>query len=339
MAAIRQQSATREHGRKRTDTGLDALGIRPQSDVYWNLNTPELYEVIARRGEGLFSAHGALMVDTGEHTGRAAKDKAIVREPSSEDKVFWGEVNKEFPQEKFDAPARPHDGARLGARPVRAGHLRRAQTRATVCLSASSPSWPGTRSSRAPCSSTTTRGAREAQARVHRHQHPELQGRPRDATARAAETFILMDFAQRLVLIGGTSYAGETKKSRLHHPQLPAAAARRDVDALLGERRRRRATWPSSSGSRGRARRLSRPTPSAGSSATTSTAGLTTASSTSRAAATPRSSSSRRRPSPTSIARRACSAPSWRTSSSTRRRASLTSTTPRRPRTRAPPIR
>ncbi|HEX8293851.1 MAG TPA: phosphoenolpyruvate carboxykinase (ATP), partial [Pyrinomonadaceae bacterium] len=101
MAAIKQ-SVAREHGRRRSDVGLDRLGIRPGADVYWNLNTPELYEVIARRGEGFISAHGALMVDTGEHTGRAAKDKAIVREPSSEEKVFWGEVNKDFPAEKFE---------------------------------------------------------------------------------------------------------------------------------------------------------------------------------------------------------------------------------------------
>src|ERR1044071_1294370 len=101
MTAIKW-SVAREQGRRRTDVGLDAVGIRPESTVYWNLNTPELYEIIARRGEGVISAHGALLLDTGEHTGRAAKDKAIVREPSSEEKVFWGEVNKEFPQAAFD---------------------------------------------------------------------------------------------------------------------------------------------------------------------------------------------------------------------------------------------
>src|SRR5205814_9259852 len=95
--------ASREHGRKRTEVGLEALGISAGESVYWNMNTPELYEEVARRGEGVISAHGALIVDTGEHTGRAAKDKAIVREPSSEEKVFWGEVNKEFSPEKFNA--------------------------------------------------------------------------------------------------------------------------------------------------------------------------------------------------------------------------------------------
>ena len=102
MTAIKL-SASREHGRKRTEVGLEALGISARESVYWNMNTPELYEEVARRGEGVISAHGALIVDTGEHTGRAAKDKAIVREPSSEEKVFWGDVNKDFPQSAFNA--------------------------------------------------------------------------------------------------------------------------------------------------------------------------------------------------------------------------------------------
>ena len=49
MTAIKQ-SASREHGRKRTDVGLERVGINPSANVYWNLNTPELYEIIARRG-------------------------------------------------------------------------------------------------------------------------------------------------------------------------------------------------------------------------------------------------------------------------------------------------
>src|SRR5213082_3481081 len=103
MTSLRTQKVTQEHGRKHSSYGLDNYGISEAANVYWNLNTPELYEEIARRNEGIFSAHGALLVDTGEHTGRAAKDKAIVREPASADKVFWGEVNKEFTPEKFNA--------------------------------------------------------------------------------------------------------------------------------------------------------------------------------------------------------------------------------------------
>ena len=93
MASIRTASKTEHFGRKNTSYELDNYGIKVPARVYWNLTTPELYEEIARRSEGVLSNHGAILVDTGEHTGRAAKDKAIVRESGSEDKVFWGDVN------------------------------------------------------------------------------------------------------------------------------------------------------------------------------------------------------------------------------------------------------
>jgi phosphoenolpyruvate carboxykinase (ATP) len=211
MAAIRQQSVAREQGRRRSDTGLDRIGIRPERDVYWNLNTPELYEIIARRGEGVFSAHGALMVDTGEHTGRAAKDKAIVREPSSEEKVFWGEVNKEFPQEKFD---------RLRDRMMKYASTRELFVQDTYA--GADPRY------RLPVRVVTELAWHSLFARTmfinddagaSKHEPeftvvniPSFKADPATDGTRA-ETFILMDFAQRLVLIGGTSYAGETKKS------------------------------------------------------------------------------------------------------------------------------
>src|SRR6476469_3881326 len=103
MASIRAERKTEHLGRKNTAYELDNYGIKGPATVYWNLNTAELYEEIARRGEGVLSDHGAMIVDTGEHTGRAAKDKAIVREPDSEDKVFWGDVNKDFSPARFNA--------------------------------------------------------------------------------------------------------------------------------------------------------------------------------------------------------------------------------------------
>ena len=58
-----------------------------------NLSTAALYEAAVRDGEGLIAAEGPLVVSTGTHTGRSPKDKFIVREPSSEAKVWWGDVN------------------------------------------------------------------------------------------------------------------------------------------------------------------------------------------------------------------------------------------------------
>ncbi len=82
-------------GHKRSPGDLASTGPASAQTVYWNLTAPELYEEIARRNEGVFSKEGALIVDTGEHTGRSPKDKAIVREASSEGDVWWGEVNKD----------------------------------------------------------------------------------------------------------------------------------------------------------------------------------------------------------------------------------------------------
>jgi len=68
----------------------------------WNLPPPVLFEESVRRGEGRIGAGGSLVVTTGKHTGRAANDKFIVRNAASDRTVWWGKVNKPFPQEKFD---------------------------------------------------------------------------------------------------------------------------------------------------------------------------------------------------------------------------------------------
>src|SRR5262245_28512050 len=103
MASIRTASTTENLGRKNTTYELDNYGIKEPARVYWNLTTPELYEEIARRNEGVLSNHGVILVDTGEHTGRSAKDKAIVREPGRADKVRWVDGNKGFPQYRVNA--------------------------------------------------------------------------------------------------------------------------------------------------------------------------------------------------------------------------------------------
>jgi phosphoenolpyruvate carboxykinase (ATP) len=70
--------------------------------TYRNLSTAELYEHAVRNGEAMISAHGSLVVRTGQHTGRSPKDKFIVREPSSEGKIWWGPVNQPISQEHYD---------------------------------------------------------------------------------------------------------------------------------------------------------------------------------------------------------------------------------------------
>jgi phosphoenolpyruvate carboxykinase (ATP) len=210
MASIRTAATTEHLGRKNTSYELDNYGIKEPARVYWNLNPSELYEEIARREEGILSNHGAMIVDTGEHTGRAAKDKAIVREPSSEDKVFWGDVNKDFTQEKFNA-LRDRMMAHAKGRDlfvqdtfVGADHTYRLPIRVINELA-----WHSLFARTMFITDPTTAPHQPEFTIIN---FPSFQADPqRDGTR--SPTFILMDFSQRLVLIGGTSYAGETKKS------------------------------------------------------------------------------------------------------------------------------
>ena len=72
---------------------LDLHGISPSGDVYWNLEATALIDLAIQRGEGILSAHGALVTETGERTGRSPNDKYIVDEPSISDDINWGDVN------------------------------------------------------------------------------------------------------------------------------------------------------------------------------------------------------------------------------------------------------
>ncbi|MDD5627915.1 MAG: phosphoenolpyruvate carboxykinase (ATP), partial [Elusimicrobia bacterium] len=81
---------------------LEQQGFRDLRQAYWNLPIPALYEEALSRQEGRLSDMGALLVDTGKHTGRSANDKFIVKEATTSDRVWWGEYNRPFPQDKFD---------------------------------------------------------------------------------------------------------------------------------------------------------------------------------------------------------------------------------------------
>ena len=83
--------------------GLLRHGIRHPGQVFWNLQTPALYEEALKRREGRLAQGGAFVVRTGAHTGRSPNDKFIVEEPSSAERIWCGKVNRPFEARKFDA--------------------------------------------------------------------------------------------------------------------------------------------------------------------------------------------------------------------------------------------
>ena len=74
-------------------SGLDAQGIATGAEIFWNLTTAPLVEHAVRRGEGLLAKEGPLVVRTGKHTGRSAKDKFTVRDDLTRDAIWWNDGN------------------------------------------------------------------------------------------------------------------------------------------------------------------------------------------------------------------------------------------------------
>jgi phosphoenolpyruvate carboxykinase (ATP) len=83
--------------------GLDQQGIAVGAELFWNLGVAPLVEHAVSRGEGQLAKDGPLVVKTGAHTGRSANDKFIVRDAESESTVWWGKTNKGMTPEHFAA--------------------------------------------------------------------------------------------------------------------------------------------------------------------------------------------------------------------------------------------
>ena len=84
------------------ELGLNNLGLNNLNNVYRNLSTKDLVNDIINYGEGLQGLRGSVMVDTGIYTGRSPKDKYIVDEKSTREKIWWGPINQRISEEIFD---------------------------------------------------------------------------------------------------------------------------------------------------------------------------------------------------------------------------------------------
>jgi phosphoenolpyruvate carboxykinase (ATP) len=193
--------------------GLEALGIVGPERVQWNLSPAALYEEALRRGEAMLAAEGPLVARTAPHTGRSPDDKFIVRDPSSNEHVHWGAVNKPFDEAQFDRLHRDMMAylqetplyvldAWAGADPTYRLPIRIVTELAWHNLFARNMFVPEDDPDR---------------RRAHRPEFTVIDapGFRSDPAAHGtrSDVFILVHFARRLVLIGGTHYAGEIKKS------------------------------------------------------------------------------------------------------------------------------
>ena len=104
----------------RVNAGLEAHGLDPVGTIVWSPTTAQLYTAALKNGDGALAHGGPLAVDTGTFTGRSPKDKFVVEEPGSQDRIWWGEINHPLPEDKFHglrAKVVEHlDGARSALR-------------------------------------------------------------------------------------------------------------------------------------------------------------------------------------------------------------------------------
>jgi phosphoenolpyruvate carboxykinase (ATP) len=186
--------------------------ILAAATVHHNLTTPVFYEHALRRDEARIAEGGPLVVDTGKHTGRSPNDKFVVREPGSEGRIWWSTVNTPFEESRYDAlreKVTDHLGDReiyvvdafAGADPKHRINVRVVTTHPYHALFA--------RTMFITPADNELRGFEPDAIVLHA---PGLEADP-GADGTRSGTFIVLHPSRKEVLIGGTFYAGEIKKS------------------------------------------------------------------------------------------------------------------------------
>ena len=204
---------------------LSTQGFDVKAKLHWNLPPAPLVEFAVARGEGLLAKDGPFVVETGKHTGRSAQDKFIVRDAETENTVWWGKVNKPMSPEHFAA--------------LKADFLAHLGTKDELFVQ---DLYGGSQPSHRVQVRVVTEFAWHSMFIRTLLVRPELSALagfvpeftiidlPSFSADPArhgcrSETVIAVNFSEKLILIGGTRYAGEMKKSvfGLLNYQLPAA--------------------------------------------------------------------------------------------------------------------
>jgi phosphoenolpyruvate carboxykinase (ATP) len=200
-----------EIGLKSTTCGLESLGIKKAGKIFWNLSPAELIEESLSNKEGSLTSTGALMCDTGKFTGRSPKDKYIVKDENIENSVWWGDINIPIGTEKFDNLYKKMikhledknlyvKDAYAGADPKFRLNLRVINTQAWHNLF---------------CHNMFIRPEKDELETFNPTftiiNAPEFLADPKEDGTRQ-ENFAIINFTKKIILIGGTGYAGEMKK-------------------------------------------------------------------------------------------------------------------------------
>ena len=192
---------------------LAAVGLSPTGIVHWNLSANDLIDLAVARGEGVLSAHGALVTETGDRTGRSPNDKFIVDEEQSSQHINWGEVNVSTSREVYEnlkekviAYLSSQDSLFVQDLYCGADAEHRLPIRVV-----SQNAWHA--------AFARNMFIRPSEDELNSHQYdfivlhaPHFEADPK-VDGVNSKVFVIVNYAEKTVLIGGTRYAGEIKKS------------------------------------------------------------------------------------------------------------------------------
>ncbi|HIO95081.1 MAG TPA: phosphoenolpyruvate carboxykinase (ATP) [Candidatus Poseidoniales archaeon] len=198
---------------KPSGRALAAVGLSPTGIVHWNLSANDLIDLAVARGEGILSAHGALVTETGDRTGRSPNDKFIVDEEQSSQHINWGEVNVSTSREVYEnlkqkviAYLSSQDSLFVQDLYCGADAEHRLPIRVV-----SQNAWHA--------AFARNMFIRPSEDELNSHQYdfivlhaPHFEANPQ-VDGVNSKVFVIVNYAEKTVLIGGTRYAGEIKKS------------------------------------------------------------------------------------------------------------------------------
>jgi phosphoenolpyruvate carboxykinase (ATP) len=191
---------------------LSEYGITPRGRVHYEPTTALLYSHTLERREGKLAEGGPLVVDTGAHTGRSPNDKFVVREPGSEDRIWWSKVNQDLDEAHFE-----------GLREKVVSHLERGDVYIVDAFAGADPAhrlalrvitdspWHALFAKTLFIEPTEEELADLEPEAVVLHA-PSVEADPAEDRTRS-KTFVVLHPTRLEVVIGGTFYAGEIKKS------------------------------------------------------------------------------------------------------------------------------
>ena len=196
----------------RGQVDLSEHGIEVGKVVHHNPTVALLYSHAIAHGDGRLAEGGPLVVDTGKHTGRSPNDKFVVREPGSEDRIWWGKVNRDLPEERFDGLREKVTSFLSGEELYVVDAFAGADPAHRLALRVITYSpWHALFAKTLFIDPTDEELVEHEPQAVVLHA-PQVEADPAEDGTRSG-TFVVLHPGRMEVLIGGTFYAGEIKKS------------------------------------------------------------------------------------------------------------------------------